>query len=65
MIARGTMHGKERQVAPAGRRHAWRAHVFAPKGIDTDQFGTFTAEVDRPLAPLATARLTGRPPPHS
>lgn len=58
----GPMHGKERQVAPAFA-DTLGAHVFAPDGIDTNQFGT--AEVARPLAPMATARLTGLPLPHS
>ncbi|EUA02380.1 hypothetical protein I546_6274 [Mycobacterium kansasii 732] len=59
VIAMGTMHGKERQVAPAFADELG-AHVFAPVGIDTDQFGTFTADVARPLAPLATATAKAR-----
>lgn len=59
VIAMGTMHGKERQVAPAFA-DTLGAHVIAPAGIDTDQFGTFTAEVARPLTPLATATAKAR-----
>jgi len=36
------------------------AHVVAPAGIDTDQFGTFTGEVTRTLAPLAAATAKAR-----
>lgn len=39
----GTMHGKERQVAPAFAAE-FGARVIAPPGIDTDQFGTFAAK---------------------
>ncbi|MBY0443370.1 MAG: hypothetical protein K2Q25_14735 [Mycobacteriaceae bacterium] len=58
-IAMGTMHGKERQAAPAFAEELG-ANVFAPAGIDTDQFGTFTAEVTRTLTPLAAATAKAR-----
>jgi len=54
VVAMGTMHGKEKQVAPAFAAELG-AHVLAPAGIDTDQFGTFTGEVTRTLAPIAAA----------
>lgn len=58
-IAMGTMHGKERQAAPAFAEEL-SADVFAPAGIDTDQFGTFTAEVARTVTPLAAATAKAR-----
>ncbi|WP_205875139.1 DUF6671 family protein [Mycobacterium camsae] len=59
VIAMGTMHGKERQVAPAFAAE-FGARVFAPPGIDTDQFGTFTGEVTRTLTPVAAATAKAR-----
>ncbi len=55
----GTMHGKERQVAPAFADELG-ARVIAPDGIDTDQFGTFTGEVTRTLTPMAAATAKAR-----
>ena len=55
----GTMHGKERQVAPAFD-HELGALVIAPNGIDTDQFGTFTGEVARTRTPMAAATAKAR-----
>lgn len=55
----GTMHGKERQVAPAFAAELG-ARVVAPAGINTDQFGTFAGEVTRTLAPLAAATAKAR-----
>ncbi|KAA1248965.1 hypothetical protein F0Q45_17725 [Mycobacterium simiae] len=59
VIAMGTMHGKEQQVAPAFADELG-AHVIAPPGVDTDQFGTFTGDVNRTLAPLAAAIAKAR-----
>lgn len=58
-IAMGTMHGKEHQVAPAFAEQLG-AHVIAPADIDTDQFGTFTAEITRTVTPLAAATAKAR-----
>ena len=55
----GTMHRKEEQVAPAFARQLG-AHVIAPAGIDTDQFGAFTGEVTRTLAPTEAAAAKAR-----
>lgn len=55
----GTMHGKERQVAPAFAAE-FGARVIAPPGIDTDQFGTFAGEVTRTLTPVAAATAKAR-----
>ncbi|TDK90892.1 hypothetical protein EUA02_22320 [Mycobacterium paragordonae] len=59
VIAMGTMHGKERQVAPAFAAEIG-ARVIAPPGIDTDQFGTFAGEINRTLAPVAAASAKAR-----
>ncbi len=55
----GTMHGKERQVAPPFAAELG-ARVVAPPGIDTDRFGTFTGEVRRTSTPLAAATAKAR-----
>jgi len=59
VAALGTMHGKERAIAPP----LWRRlglSVTVP-ALDTDRLGTFSGEVERPLPPretvLAKARL--------
>jgi hypothetical protein len=59
VIAMGTMHRKERQVAPAFAAELG-ARVVAPPGIDTDQFGTFAGEVTRTLSPVAAATAKAR-----
>ncbi|MFY2861899.1 DUF6671 family protein [Mycobacterium sp. THU-M104] len=59
VIAMGTMHGKEHQVAPPFAA-VLGAQVVAPPGIDTDQFGTFTGEVTRTAAPSAAATAKAR-----
>ncbi|QUR69167.1 DUF6671 family protein [Mycobacterium spongiae] len=58
-IAMGTMHGKELQVAPAFAAELG-ARVVAPAGINTDQFGTFTGETPRKLAPREAAAAKAR-----
>ncbi len=55
----GTMHGKERQVAPAFAEELG-ARVIAPAGIDTDRFGTFTGDVARTLTPMTAATAKAR-----
>ena len=59
VIAMGTMHRKEEQVAPAFAQELG-ARVIAPAGIDTDQFGTFTGDVSRTLTPLEAATAKAR-----
>lgn len=50
----GTLHGKERQFAPAfARWHGMSAR--ATRALDTDLLGTFSGEVARTLAPVAAA----------
>jgi len=44
-VALGTMHGKAAAIAPAFARLG--ITVVVPEGLDTDRFGTFTAEVPR------------------
>ncbi|WP_375481298.1 DUF6671 family protein [uncultured Mycobacterium sp.] len=59
LVVMGTMHGKEKQVAQAFQ-DVLGARVVAPRGLDTDQFGTFTGDVDRRLSPIETARAKAR-----
>ncbi|CAM5465257.1 DUF6671 family protein [Leifsonia shinshuensis] len=67
-IVFATRHGKERQAA-APFHEQLAAHVIAPDDIDTDQFGTFTGDIERTRTPLSAAldkallgtALTGRP----
>lgn len=59
VIAFGTMHGKDHQVGPAFAE-VLDARLVAPRGIDTDQFGTFTGDIARTLGPLQAARAKAR-----
>jgi len=54
VIAFGTRHGKEDQVALAFAA-VLRAEVVSPPDLDTDQFGTFSGETSRTLSPVDTA----------
>ncbi|MFM9107438.1 MAG: DUF6671 family protein [Chloroflexota bacterium] len=51
----GTMHGKERVVAPALAGGLGIA-VAVPEGLDTDRFGTFTRDIARAGDQIAAAR---------
>ncbi len=51
-----TMHGKEQVIAPLLAEHLG-LHVTVPTDFNTDRFGTFTRDVDRPADQLTTARL--------
>lgn len=52
-IALATMHGKERQIAPAfDQALGWEVVVA---DLDTDQFGSFDGEVPRTLTPAQAA----------
>lgn len=57
VVAFGTRHGKEHQVAQAFAA-VLRAEVVTPPGLDTDQFGTFSGETSRTLSPVDAARAT-------
>lgn len=50
-----TMHGKERAIAPVLCRWFEMAVTTAP-GVDTDEFGTFTGEIERKGTMLDAAR---------
>ena len=54
LIAVGTRHGKQTQLAPAFHR-VLGAVLFTPS-IDTDQFGTFTGEIPRTGTAIEAAR---------
>lgn len=55
-IGLGTMHGKERAVAPPFRRLLAAEVVVAPS-LDTDALGTFSGEVPRPDDLVRVAEL--------
>ncbi len=54
-ISFATMHEKEKLVAPLLHTE-FGLKTIVPDSFDTDRFGTFTGEVDRQAAPLATLR---------
>ncbi len=54
-VAFATMHGKD-LLALDAFRETLGAHVVGVSGLDTDQFGTFTGDIERTLAPRAAAR---------
>lgn len=58
-IALGTKHGKERAIGPPLAR-ALGVTLHVPAGLDTDQLGTFSGEVERPASPSETAVLKAR-----
>lgn len=51
-----TMHGKEQVIAPV-LEQALKVNCITIPGLDTDQWGTFSGERERPDTPLNTARL--------
>jgi len=50
------MHRKEQAIAPP-LESALGIHTLVPPNFNTDRFGTFTRDVQRPTDQLATARL--------
>ncbi|MDX1349389.1 MAG: DUF6671 family protein [Putridiphycobacter sp.] len=50
-----TKHKKESVIAPL-LEETLSVKCMVPKNIDTDIFGTFSKEVERPLSPIDTAR---------
>ncbi len=54
-VAMGTRHRKEQQVAPAFAA-LLGASIVVPADLDTDQFGTFSAERPRTLSAIDAAR---------
>jgi len=54
-----TMHRKEQVIAPLLQQELG-LQVVLPEGLDTDQFGTFTRDRDRPGSQLEAARLKAR-----
>jgi hypothetical protein len=51
-----TMHGKEAVIAPRLEQHLG-IQVLVPTDFDTDRFGTFTRDIDRPGDQRTAARL--------
>lgn len=58
-VAVGTRHGKERQLAPAFA-DVLGARLVVPPDLDTDRFGTFSAEVTRTLSAVEAVRAKAR-----
>lgn len=50
-----TKHHKEKVIAPILEKELG-VHCFVDENFDTDQFGTFTGEIERVLDPLSSAR---------
>lgn len=55
-VALATKHAKDQAIAPALARSPG-LQVIVPSGVDTDQLGTFTGEIERPAPPRATALM--------
>jgi hypothetical protein len=51
-----TMHNKEKVISPLLKEHLG-INVIVPEGLNTDVFGTFTREIQRPDTQVITARL--------
>ena len=51
-----TMHGKEKVLAPIFEKKL-KVHCELAVGFDTDQFGTFSGEIERTEDPVQTARI--------
>lgn len=49
------MHGKERVIAPLLQKSIG-VEIVAAVDLNTDQFGTFTEEVERDVGPVEAAR---------
>ena len=52
----GTMHQKERVIAPL-LENQLGIKVTVPKNFNTDKFGSFTREIERPGNQIEAARL--------
>lgn len=51
-----TMHGKEKVIAPILEK-ALGVKIKIPENFNTDQYGTFTGEIDRELNPIEVAKV--------
>jgi len=58
-VALATKHHKQTAIAPALARVPGLT-VIVPPGLDTDQLGTFTGEIERPASAAQTAVLKAR-----
>jgi len=54
-----TQHGKEKAIAPL-LEQAFSLRCSLPQAFDSDQFGTFSGEIERTFSAHETARLKGR-----
>lgn len=50
-----TMHGKEQVIAPL-LQESIGVQIVKAVDLDTDQFGTFTGEIERDVDPVEAAR---------
>lgn len=51
-----TMHGKEKVIAPILEK-VLGVEIKLPDNFNTDQYGTFTGEIDRDLNPIEVAKI--------
>jgi hypothetical protein len=51
-----TMHGKEKVIAPL-LEQALGVKIIIPQNFDTDQYGTFSGEIEREVDPVEAARI--------
>jgi len=58
-VALATKHAKQEAIAPAFASAVGMA-VTVPPGLDTDQLGTFTGEIERPAPPRETTLMKAR-----
>lgn len=54
-----TKHGKEKIIGPL-LQSALGVEIIVPADLDTDQFGTFSGEIERPVDPIEAARMKCR-----
>jgi hypothetical protein len=54
-----TMHGKEKVIAPL-LEHALGVKIIVPENFDTDQYGTFSGEIEREVDPVEAARTKAK-----
>ena len=56
LVVIATMHRKELAIAPI-LQTALGVRIIVPEDFDSDLFGTFTRDIDRPASQIETAKL--------
>ena len=56
LVVIATMHRKELAIAPI-LQTSLGVRVIVPEDFDSDLFGTFTRDIDRPASQIETAKL--------